>query len=202
MTDRTTARVAAALGAATALTVAGAGAASAATTSHSVNNQTNTISVTFAKEDLLDLDLCFAAVAPTADAAELIKQFQAAANLDIKAIWAIVSGNTTATALRTENILDSPVTSVAIGDSTVSAQVEPNVYTLVSKCTGEDLYIRPGVIVGNPIEAAQGSMDSLSTGDSLGALSTVMQGGDGGGSGDLLGGGGSDMLGGGTGSGE
>ncbi|MCT1863896.1 hypothetical protein HMPREF3086_12670 [Dietzia sp. HMSC21D01] len=194
MTLRTTTRVAAALGAATALTVAGAGTAMAATTSHSVNNQTNTISVTFAKEGTLDVDLCFAAVAPTADAAELIEQFQAAANLNIDAIWDIVSGNTAATALRTENFLDSPVTSVLLGDSTVSAEVEPNVYTLVSKCTGEALYIRPGVIVGNPIEAAQGSMDSLSTGDSLGALSTVMQGGDGGGS--------MPGSGGGTGSGE
>ncbi len=181
MTARTATRAAAVLGAATALTVAGAGAAIAATTTHSVDNSTNTISVTFEKDDFFDVDLCFAAVAPTADAAELVAQFQAAANLEIGALWDIVSGNTAATPLRT-GTLNSPVTTVAIGDSTVSAVVEPNVYTLVSKCTGEDLYTVPGLIVGNPIEAVQGSMDSLSTGDSLGALSTVVQGGAGGGS--------------------
>ena len=193
MSFRTVTRATAVLGAAAALTVAGAGAAMAASISHDVDNETNTISVTFGKEGFLDGDLCVAAVVPQGEAAGVIEKVQAASNLDINAIGDLLTGNTDATLLR-GGALNTPVVSVILGGVTVSATVEPNVYSLVSVCTGTDPYIVPTVMVGNPLEAIQGSIATMSTGDSLGALSTVIQGGDSG----LLAGGSSNLLGGGT----
>lgn len=176
MSLRTPTRVAAAVGAASALTVAGAGAAMAASISHEVDNSTNTVSVTFGKDSFFDGDLCVAAVVPQGEAAGVIEQVQAASNLDIDAIGDLLTGNTAATLLK-GGVANTAVVTVLFGGVTVSAEVEPNVYSLVSMCTGTDPYIVPALMVGSPVEAIQGSIATMSTGDSLGALSTVMQGG-------------------------
>lgn len=181
MTSRTFARSAAVLGAATALAVAGAGAAMAATTSHEVDG--TTLNVTFAKDGFADVDICFAAAVPTAGAAGVVAKAQDAMNLDINAILAILGGESGITPLKTNDLIPNPAPTVALGNVTVSADLAPNVYTLISKCTGEDLSINPTVIVGDPAAAIQGSIGTLSSdGDALGTLSAAL-GGEGGGTG-------------------
>ncbi|WP_291079884.1 hypothetical protein [Dietzia sp. UBA5065] len=172
---RTAARTAAVLGAAAALTMAGAGAAMAATTSHEVTGEK--LAVTFTKEGALDLAVCFAAVAPTASAPALIKQVNGAAGGDLGDIVALISGKTAVTVLKTKELFPNAIPSVAVRSQTVYATLEPNVYTLVSKCTGSDPVINPGVIVGDPATAIQGSIGTLSSdGDALGVLSSALGG--------------------------
>lgn len=192
MTSRTVARSAAVLGAATALTFAGAGAAMAATTTHEVDG--TTLNVTFAKDGLADADVCFAAVVPTAGAAGVVAKAEAALGLDIEAIFDILGGESGITPLKTDDLIPNPIPTVLLGDVTVSADLEPNVYTLISKCTGEDLVLNPAVIVGDTAAAIQGSIGGLSSdGDALGTLSAVMGGEEGGDTGSDIG----AMLGGG-----
>ncbi|MBB1053448.1 hypothetical protein G6017_03860, partial [Dietzia sp. B44] len=75
--SRTALRTAAALGAATALTIAGAGVAAATTADSSVDG--NTVTVTFTLDGgFLDADACGALLAPTATAATLAGQLATA----------------------------------------------------------------------------------------------------------------------------
>lgn len=180
---RTFARSAAALGAATALTIAGAGAAMAAEATYTVDG--NTLAVTFEKEALLDVAVCFAAVVPTAGAAGVVDQFQGAASGNVQDLWALISGKTNVTVLKTNG--GNTIPSVVGGDQTVSAELEPNVYTLLSKCTGSDAVIDPAVLVGDPIAAITGSLEMGSSGDNLDAMSAVISSGlDGGADGGVL----------------
>lgn len=194
-TTRTFARSAAVIGAATALTLAGAGAAMAAT-SHEVND--TLLSVTFTKDSWYDGSLCFAAVVPTAGAAGVVEQFQGAASGNVRDIFDLISGNTAVTPLTTDssgNGKGVSVVSVIAGDNSVYADLDPNVYTLISKCTGDDPVINPAVVVGNPVEAVMGSVQMGSSDDGLGAMSSILSSGMGGGTGGVL----SSALGGGSG---
>ncbi|MGW8591846.1 hypothetical protein ACWGLC_09100 [Dietzia sp. NPDC055877] len=175
---RTFARSAAVLGAATALTVAGAGAAMAATT-HEVDG--NLLSVSFTKDTWYDGSLCFAVAVPTAGAASVISQVQGAATGDLGDLFDIIKGDTAVTALTTAEDGQGGGTgliSVAVGKNTVYAKLDPNVYTLISKCTLDEPVINPGVIVGDPMEAIMGSVEMGSSGDGLGTLSSVVNGDD------------------------
>lgn len=179
MTARTTARAAAVLGATAALTVAGAGAAMAATATHDVEG--NTVSVTFTRESGDGAAKgCAAVITPVASAAEVAAELKQLANFDLTAIQNLLSGNTAATLVGFTVLI--PVVNT---EDTVSTTVEPNVYSLVSYCVGEDPNIVPALIVGNPLEAIQGSVSTMSSGDSVGALSTIMQPGNGGSSNPL-----------------
>ena len=194
-TTRTFARSAAVIGAATALTVAGAGAAMAAT-SHEVND--TLLSVTFTKDSWFDGSLCFAAVVPTAGAAGVVEQFQGAASGNIQDIFDLISGNSAVTPLTTDSSGNGngvSVVSVIAGNNSVYADLDPNVYTLISKCTGDDPVINPAVVVGNPVEAVMGSVQMGSSEDGLGAMSSILSSGMGGGTGGVL----SSALGGGSG---
>lgn len=194
-TTRTFARSAAVIGAATALTVAGAGAAMAAT-SHEVND--TLLSVTFTKDSWFDGSLCFAAVVPTAGAAGVVEQFQGAASGNVQDIFDLISGNSAVTPLTTDssgNGNGASVVSVIAGDNSVYADLDPNVYTLIAKCTGDDPVINPAVVVGNPVEAVMGSVQMGSSEDGLGAMSSILSSGMGGGTGGVL----SSALGGGSG---
>lgn len=194
-TTRTFARSAAVIGAATALTVAGAGAAMAAT-SHEVND--TLLSVTFTKESWLDGSLCFAAVVPTAGAAGVVEQFQGAASGNVQDVFDLISGNSAVTPLTTDSSGNGngvSVVSVIAGNKSVYADLDPNVYTLISKCTGDDPVINPAVVVGNPVEAVMGSVQMGSSEDGLGAMSSILSSGMGGGTGGVL----SSALGGGSG---
>ncbi|KAA0916565.1 hypothetical protein [Dietzia sp. ANT_WB102] len=189
---RTATRTMAAVGAAAALTVAGAGTAMAADTTHAVDG--NTLAVTFEKEDILDVAVCFAAVVPTAGAAGVVDQFQGAANGNVADLLDLVTGNSSVTVLYTDELIPNPIPSVAFSSQTVYAELEPNVYTLVSKCTGSDPVVNPAVLVGDPLSAITGSLEMGSSGDTLGAASSLLGGGDAGGDsgsdiGTLLGGG-------------
>lgn len=194
-TTRTFARSAAVIGAATALTLAGAGAAMAAT-SHEVND--TLLSVTFTKDSWLDSSLCFAAVVPTAGAAGVVEQFQGAASGNIQDIFDLISGNSAVTPLTTDSSGNGngfSVVTVIAGNNSVYADLDPNVYTLISKCTGDDPVINPAVVVGNPVEAVMGSVQMGSSEDGLGAMSSILSSGMGGGTGGVL----SSALGGGSG---
>lgn len=176
---RTFTRSAAVIGAATALTFAGAGAAMAATT-HEVEG--NLLSVTFTQDHWLDGALCFAVAVPTAGAAGVVSQAQDAATGDIRALFDILKGDTAVTTLTTNESGDGTgvgLISVAVGKNTVYAELDPNVYTLITKCTLEDPEINPAVIVGNPLEAVMGSVSMGSSEEGLGAMSSILQGGDG-----------------------
>lgn len=194
-TTRTFARSAAVIGAATALTLAGAGAAMAAT-SHEVND--TLLSVTFTKDSWFDGSLCFAAVVPTAGAAGVVEQFQGAASGNVQDIFDLISGNSAVTPLTTDSSGNGngvSVVTVAAGNNSVYADLDPNVYTLISKCTGDDPVINPAVVVGNPVEAVMGSVQMGSSEDGLGAMSSILSSGMGGGTGGVL----SSALGGGSG---
>lgn len=194
-TTRTFARSAAVIGAATALTLAGASAAMAAT-SHEVND--TLLSVTFTKDSWFDGSLCFAAVVPTAGAAGVVEQFQGAASGNVQDIFDLISGNSAVTPLTTDSSGNGngvSVVSVIAGNNSVYADLDPNVYTLISKCTGDDPVINPAVVVGNPVEAVMGSVQMGSSEDGLGAMSSILSSGMGGGTGGVL----SSALGGGSG---
>ena len=180
---RTATRAAAVMGAATALTVAGAGAAMAAETTYEVDG--NTLAVTFKKEAFLDVAVCFAAVIPTAGAAGVVDQFQGAASGNVEAMLDLISGDSGVTVLKTNG--GNAIPSVVAADQTVSAELEPNVYTLVSKCTGSDPVIDPAVLVGDPAAAIMGSLQMGSSGDTLGAASSLLGGEAGGDSGSDIG---------------
>ena len=194
-TTRTFARSAAVIGAATALTLAGASAAMAAT-SHEVND--TLLSVTFTKDSWFDGSLCFAAVVPTAGAAGVVEQFQGAASGNVQDIFNLISGNSAVTPLTTDSSGNGngvSVVSVIAGNNSVYADLDPNVYTLISKCTGDDPVINPAVVVGNPVEAVMGSVQMGSSEDGLGAMSSILSSGMGGTTGGVL----SSALGGGSG---
>ncbi|MFN3340494.1 MAG: hypothetical protein ACK40Z_12415 [Dietzia sp.] len=190
---RTAARTAAVLGATAALTIAGAGAASAATASAPVVNG-NTVSVTFEKDLLIDVDTCVAAVVPTSSAPALVAQLEAVSNLNLDAISDLVSGNSGVTFLYTSGLFPTPIANVTLGDVTVSATVPSNVYAVVTYCVIGGSDIAGPVLVGDPAEAIQGSIGGLSTEDTLGTLSAATGEGDDGGLGSVLG-----LLGGGEG---
>ncbi|AVZ38649.1 MULTISPECIES: hypothetical protein [Dietzia] len=192
---RTAVRVAAALGATAALTLAGAGAASAATAANPVVNG-NTVSVTFEKDFVVDADTCVAAVVPTSSAPALLTQLEALNNLDLTAINNLINSMADVTFLQTGGLVPSPIASVTIADVTVSATVPSNVYAVVSYCLLGGSDIGGPVLVGDPLDAIQGSLGGLSTEDTLGTLSSATGEGDASGLGSLLG-----LLGGGEGGG-
>ena len=174
---RTAVRAAAVLGATAALTVAGAGAAAAAPASSPVV-EGNTISITFENDGLGDVATCVAAVAPTAEAATFASKLAAISTLDLGAITELLSGDTVATFLRSP--LNSPIANVTLGDVTVSATVESGVYSAVTYCVPGEPSITPLVVVGNPLDAALGSLGAMSSGEGAGldTLSSVLGGGD------------------------
>ncbi|MBB1035826.1 MAG: hypothetical protein Q7T31_08970 [Dietzia sp.] len=191
----TAVRTAAVLGATAALTIAGAGAASAATAAAPVVNG-NTVSVTFEKDFLVDADTCVAAVVPTSSAPALLTQLEALSNLDLNAISNLVNGFSDVTFLQTGGLLPSPIASVTLTDVTVSATVQSNVYAVVTYCLIGGSDVAGPVLVGDPLDAIQGSLGGLSSdGDALGTLSAATGEGDDSGLGSVLGllGGGGDL---------
>lgn len=63
---------------------------------------------------------------------------------------------------------------------TVSATVESGVYSAVTYCVPGEPSITPLVVVGNPLDAALGSLGAMSSGEGAGldTLSSVLGGGD------------------------
>lgn len=190
MSFRTVTRATAVLGAAAALTVAGAGAAMATTHANEVDG--NTVSVTFELDGgFIDGDICGAVLTPTAAAAGVAAKF---ASGDIKKIFNTLTNDDDVIVLYRDGlILDTPYVAlgkvgVGITSGTVSAEVPSNVYSLVSVCSSDikNPTITPTLMVGPPIDAIQGSVSTLSTGDNLtagsGLLSDAATGNLGGGS--------------------
>ena len=175
MSARTAARTAAVFGAAAVLTVAGAGAAMATTAENTVNSEARSVSVTFKLESGQAGDTCGAVLTPTAAAAGVAQKF---ASGNLETIFNTLTNDPDVVVLKT-NLLASPVAFLipfVNPTSTVSASdVPPNVYSLVSVCVSDHTNpdITPFVVVGNPLEAAQGSITTLSTGDNLTAGSTL-----------------------------
>ena len=187
---RTFARSAAVLGAATALTVAGAGAAMAATTP-TTKVDGNTVSVTFAWESDGPLDIgdtCGAAAVEPAAALDLATAFTSGNIGDILA--ALVNEPGVHVLYEDGLIIDRPGVALhALKRSgTVEAEVDTGVYTVVSVCASNpsEPKIEPAVIVGDPIQAVLGSVESFSAGGGgLDTLSSVIGGGEGDGLGVL-----------------
>lgn len=182
-TARTALRAAAVIGATAALTVAGAGAAAAATTP-TTKVDGNTVSVTFqwASGGLLDrVDTCGAAVVEPAAAIDLASAF---ASGDLGTIFSSLVNEPGVHILYEDGlIVDRPV--VVLSDlnrsATMKAEVESGVYSVVSVCgsTATNPKIEPVVLVGDPIEAVLGSVESFSAGGvGLDTLSSVIGGGE------------------------
>lgn len=184
-TTRTFARSAAVIGAATALTVAGAGAAMA--TTHTSNVDGNTVSVTFELEgSILDADACGAVLVQTTEAVSVAAQLaEATNNGDLLSILTALNNNESVTVLKTDGVLiDSAVAALSLvnrANTVYATDVPSNVYALVSVCVSDTANptINPFVMVGNPVDAVVGSVQSASTGDSLGAASSLLQSGNG-----------------------
>lgn len=181
MTNRTFARSAAVLGAATALTIAGAGAAAATTNTSAVDG--NRVSVTFTLESGQLGDTCGAVLTPTSAAPALAARLADGNILDI--IDTLINDDNV-TVLR-DGLLPTTILAPLVNPSgTVTAtDVPSNVYAVVSFCLSDpsEPRIDGPVLVGDPVEAIQGSLSGLSSdGDALGTLSAVL-GGDGGGDG-------------------
>lgn len=162
----------------------------ATTATNSVDG--NTVSVTFnwTSDGILDrIDTCGAAAVEPAAAAELASAF---ATGDIEDIFAGLIGEPGVHILYKEGVvIDSTV--VLLGDTnksaTVKADVDTGTYAVVSVCSDNPTAptINPFVIVGDPIEAVLGSVESFSaSGDGLGTLSSVIGGGDDSGLGAVL----------------
>ena len=206
-TARTFARSAAVLGAATALTVAGAGAAMAAT-AHSHEVDGNDVSVTFTLDGkFLNGDACGAVITQVADAAGVAAQFaQATSEGSLLGVLNTLANNKSVHVLtESGTLLGSPIAALGsiggLGKTSATVEVRDlpsNFYALVSVCASEPKspQINPFVMVGNPLEAAMGSVESGSSGDSLGTMSSIIGGGDSG-LGDIL----SSAVGGGEGDG-
>lgn len=196
-TARTALRAAAVLGATAALTFAGAGVAAAATTADTKVDG-NTVSVTFDWQGGGLADTCGAAAVEPAAGIDLAAAF---AGGDIRGIFNRLVNEPGVHILYEDGlIIDRPVAILSeINQSaTMKAEVETGVYTVVSVCSDNptEPKIEPAVIVGDPLEAVLGSVESFSAGgDGLGTLSAVLDGGagEGGGLGIL-----SSAVGGGT----
>ena len=184
-TTRTFARSAAVIGAATALTLAGAGAAMA--TTHDSKVDGNTVSVTFELEgNFLDSDACGAVLVQTTEAVSVAAQLaEATNNNNLLGILKALNNNESVTVLKTDGILiDSAVALLSVtnrAETVYATDVPSNVYALVSVCVSDTANptINPFVMVGNPVDAVVGSVQSASTGDSLGAASSLLQSGNG-----------------------
>jgi hypothetical protein len=162
---QTAARTAAVLGAATALTVAGAGAAMATITAPDINGEARTVSVSFTLEEGQSSDLCGAVLTPAASAPRVAAEF---AGGDLRAIFGLLAEDPNVITLESGGLVRLPFVTpnrlplVGSPTGTVSANdVRPDVYALVSICLSdrENPEIRP-VVMGNPLEAAQGSLET------------------------------------------
>lgn len=160
-----TARTATVMGAVAALTFSGAAVATATTIAPDVNNETRSVSVSFALDEDQSADACGAVLTPAASVPRVAAEF---AEGDIEAILRLLADDPHVTVLETGGWLSSPIAVLNripfIGSPTreVSANdVPPNVYGLVSICLSdrENPDITP-VVIGNPIEAAQGSAET------------------------------------------
>lgn len=183
LTTRRVSRALAVTTLAAATTFAGAGIASATATEKSVDG--NEVSVTFALEDGQVLDTCGAVLSPTASAPQLAERFTGDINLE-EVLKTLNDPNLTV--LKTGGPVASPVAllSLLTTEMTVSANNVPdNVYSLVTVCLNPGgkvaVDVDPGLLVGNPVNAVLGSLQSGSSGENLGALSTVITGSLGGG---------------------
>lgn len=187
-TARTALRATAVLGATAALTFAGAGVALATTHTSDVNG--NDVSVTFELDGgLLDGDACGAVLAQTSEAAGVAAEFAGAVNQgNLLGVLTALNNNDSVIVLKTDGLLiDSavaPLTATNRTNTVFAEDVPSNVYALVSVCASEPTNptINPIVLVGGPVEAIMGSVESGSNAGGLGTLSSAL-GGEGGGAG-------------------
>ncbi|WP_206473815.1 hypothetical protein [Dietzia sp. KRD202] len=175
--SRTALRTAAALGAATALTVAGAGVAAATTADSSVDG--NTVSVTFALDGgVLDGDACGALLAPTSTAATLAGQLATATDTNLLTTLQNISEAPGVELLKANGspaVLLGALGDLGVDSATVSATVDSNVYALVTYCSSDDAPgVNPFLLVGDPLEAVMGSVATGSEGDLLGTASAML----------------------------
>ena len=132
-----------------------------------------------------------AAAAPTSTAAALAGELATATSTNLLATLQDVS-DAPGVELLTSETLDSPAVllgtfaNLGLESATVSATVDSNVYALVTYCASDDAPgINPFLIVGDPLEAAMGSVASGSEGDLLGTASAVLGGAGGEAEGEL-----------------
>ncbi|MBB1011869.1 hypothetical protein BXY47_1359 [Dietzia kunjamensis] len=175
-------RTAAALGAATALTIAGAGVAAATTADSSVDG--NTVSVTFTLDGgFIDGDACGALLAPTSTAATLAGQLATATDTNLLATLQNISEAPGVELLKANGspaVLLGTFADIGVDSATVSATVDSNVYALVTYCSSDDAPgVNPFLLVGDPVEAVMGSVATGSEGDLLGTASAMLGEADG-----------------------
>lgn len=167
-TTQTTARragVAAALAAGLALSGAGVAAA----TTPNAKTSGTTVSVTFTVDANQPIDACAAAITPIAHTASLLDKIRL---LDVAKLTGdneikVLGGATGPLAAPT-----------AFGPATVSLpNVQANTYTLAMFCASWGTYRQQQIVVGDPIQAALGSLGTMSAGDNLTSGSALLTGG-------------------------
>ena len=171
---RTLIRSAAVLGAATALGFAGAGAAMATTTTSAVDG--NVVSVTFELESGDLGDTCTAVIAQTSEAAAVAAELAGAVD-EADLLGILDSLDSDAVHTLPPAIL---VPVINPSQTVESAELPSNVYSLVSICLSdtENPHIEPAILVGDPMEAIMGSVESMSAGGGLDAMSSMLAGGE------------------------
>lgn len=176
MFRRTVSRAATVTALAAATCIAGAGISSAATAGAPAVNG-NTVSVEFALDQGQLADACAAVLSPTATAPQLAARFESGTVEDI-----INTVNDPNLKVLKDSFTNQPVTfpSLAARTTTVRAtDVPSNVYSLVTACANggkAKVDVTPAIMVGNPIEGAIGSIQSGSSQDNLGAMSSIITG--------------------------
>lgn len=147
----------------------GAGAANAATSTHTVNG--NSVSVTFALEPGQIADVCAAALVTTAKAPTIAEKFT---SMDIDAIVAFLRGSDP-DVITLKNNIGLPGAGLPHVPTVTASNVPSNVYSLITICgSDQDPKISPAIVVGNPIEAGLGSIQAGSSGENLAAASASL----------------------------
>ena len=163
-TARNTARAATALGAAAALTLSGAAIATATTIAPDVNNETRSVSVNFELEEGQSSDICGAVLTPAASAPRVAAEF---AEGDLENIFRLFVNDPHVITLESGRFIRLPFVTLSTGwlgsptGAVTANDVPPDVYGLVSICLSdrENPDISP-VVIGTPLEAAQGSAET------------------------------------------
>lgn len=174
MFRRTASRATAVTALAAATCLAGAGVASAAT-SGAPTVEDNTVSVDFTLDQGQVADACVAVLSPTASAPQLAARFESGNIQDI-----VKTINDPNLKVLKDSFTNQPVTlpSLVARTTTMTAtDVPSNVYALVTACANNGdakIKVSPALPVGDPIGIVMGSIQSGSSQENFGAMSSLI----------------------------
>lgn len=137
----------------------GAGIADAAGRDIKVDHATKTVSVHFTSEGWTDVTICTAALTPTAAAPRVAGQLVGG---DLKQKIETLTKDPEVQFLKVNGVPFALVGGL-LGGQTVSRQVKPNLYALITFCASEKTPDIKPLSVGNPLEVLTGSVGTISS---------------------------------------